>query len=126
MESTRLAGVDNRLESVTVKVTWYRPEIVGVPLSAPLAARRIPGGSVPPVTAHEYGAKPPPAESDAAYGTPIVPTARLVVVTFGGADSVAMAPPNCAFVPTASQLTGLAHATPRREATPDGACSLVH
>ena len=43
----------------------------------------MPGGSVPPVTAHEYGANPPPAESEAAYGTPMVPTARLVVVTFG-------------------------------------------
>jgi hypothetical protein len=50
----------------------------------------------------------------------------VVVVTFGGAESVAMVPPEFAFVPTASQLTGLAQATPRREVTPDGACSLVH
>jgi hypothetical protein len=49
-----------------------------------------------------------------------------VVATFGGAESVAMAPPEFAFVPTASQLTGLAQVTPRRELTPDGACSLVH
>ena len=63
---TRLAVVDKKLESVTVKVAWYRPEIVGVPLRVPFGARRIPGGSVPPVTAHEYGASPPPAESEAA------------------------------------------------------------
>ena len=56
----------------------------------------------------------------------MVPTVRLVVVTFGGADSVAMVPPKFVPVPTASQLTGLAHATPKREATPDGAGSLVH
>src|SRR5271156_2569595 len=125
-EITKLAGVDKKLESVTVKVTWYRPEMIGVPLRAPFAARWIPGGSVPPVTAHEYGANPPPAESEAAYGTPMVPTVRLVVVTLGGADSVAMAPPELASVPTASQFTGLAQATPRREATPYGAGSLVH
>src|ERR1700684_770793 len=123
---TRLAGLDKKLESVTVNVTSYRPEMVGVPLRAPLAAKWIPGGNVPPVKAHEYGANPPPAESDAAYGTPIVPVVRLVVVTLGGADSVAMAPPRFAPVPTASQLTGLAQVTPRREATPDGAGSLVH
>ena len=81
---------------------------------------------MPPVTAHEYGANPPPAESEAAYGTPMVPTVRLVVVTLGGADRVAMAPPKFAPVPTASQFTGLAQATPRKEATPDGAGSLVH
>ena len=51
----------------------------------------------------------------------MVPTVRLVVVTSGGADSVAMVPPKFVPVPTASQLTGLAHITPSREATPDGA-----
>src|ERR1700722_10611774 len=56
----------------------------------------------------------------------MVPSVRLVVVTLGGADSVAMTPPWFAPVPTASQLTGLAQVTPRREATPDGAGSLVH
>src|ERR1700677_820939 len=126
MEMTRLAGLDKRLESVTVNVTGYRPEIVGVPPRAPLAARCIPGGKAPPVTAHEYGANPPLADSDAAYGTPMVPTLTLVVVTLGGADSVAMVPPRFAPVPTASQLTGLAQVTPSREATPDGAGSLVH
>src|SRR5271163_3546564 len=55
----------------------------------------------------------------------MVPTVRLVVATLGGADSVAMVPPKFAPVPTASQLTGLAQVTPRREATPDGAGSLV-
>ena len=38
------------------------------------------------------------------------------MVTFGGAERVAMVPPEFASVPTASQLTGLAQATPRREA----------
>jgi hypothetical protein len=56
----------------------------------------------------------------------MVPTERLVVVTLGGAERVAMAPPKFASLPTASQLTGLAQATPRREATPDGARPLVH
>jgi hypothetical protein len=125
MEISRLAGVDKKFESVTVKVTWYRPETVGVPLRAPFAARWIPGGSVPPVAAQEYGANPPPAESEAAYGTPIVPTVRLVLVTLGGADSVAMAPPEPASVPTASQFTGLAQPTPKREAIPEGADSLT-
>ena len=41
-------GLDKRLESVTVKVTVYWPEIVGVPLRVPLAAKWIPGGNVPP------------------------------------------------------------------------------
>ena len=63
---TRLAWADKRFESVTVKVTGYWPEIVGVPLRLPLAARCVPGGKVPPVTAHEYGARPPLAARDAA------------------------------------------------------------
>ena len=55
----------------------------------------------------------------------MVPTARLVVATSGGADKVAMVPPKLVPVPTASQLTGLAHMTPDRAATPEGALSLV-
>ena len=66
------------------------------------------------------------AESEAPYGTPMVPTLRLVVVTLGGADSVAMVPPELAPVPTASQFTGLAQTTPDSTATPDGAAWLVH
>ena len=50
----------------------------------------------------------------------MVPTDRLVVVTVGGADSVAMMPPKLVFAPTASQLTALAQPTPRREPTPGG------
>ena len=50
----------------------------------------------------------------------MVPTDRLVVVTVGGADSVAMVPPKSSFAPTPSQLAGLAQATPKREPTPDG------
>ena len=50
---------------------------------------------------------------------------RLVVVTLGGADSVAMMPPRFEPAPTASQFTGLAQATPRRVPTPDGADWLV-
>ena len=61
---TRTDVLDRRFESVTLKVTWYCPEMVGVPLRAPLGARRIPGGRAPPVTAHEYGANPPLAESE--------------------------------------------------------------
>ena len=121
-----MAWLDKKFESVTLKVTVYRPEIVGVPLRTPFGARWTPGGNAPPVTAHEYGASPPPADSEAAYGTPMVPTVRLVVVTSGGADRVAMVPPKFVPVPTASQFTGLAHMTPDREATPDGAASLVH
>jgi hypothetical protein len=37
-----------------------------------------------------------------------------------------MVPPKFVPVPTASQLTGLAHVTPEKEATPGGACWLVH
>jgi hypothetical protein len=43
-----------------------------------------------------------------------------VVVTVGGADSVAMVPPKSESSPTASQLTGLAQATAKREPTPAG------
>ncbi len=50
---------------------------------------------------------------------------RLVVVILGGADSVAMVPPRFEPAPTASQLTGLAQATPKRVPTPDGADVLV-
>ena len=56
----------------------------------------------------------------------MVPTVRLVVVTVGGADSVAIVPPKLEPVPTASQLTGLAHVTPDSETSPDGAGWLVH
>jgi hypothetical protein len=56
----------------------------------------------------------------------MVPIVRLAVVTFGGAERVAMTPPKFAPVPTASQLTGLAHMTPDSEATPVGVLSLVH
>ena len=42
----------------------------------------------------------------------MVPTVRPVVVTLGGAERVAMVPPKFVPVPTASQLTGLAHMTP--------------
>ena len=55
----------------------------------------------------------------------MVPTLRLVVVTVGGADSVAIVPPCPSPVPVASQLTGLAQATPKREPTLDGTDSLV-
>jgi hypothetical protein len=55
----------------------------------------------------------------------MVPTFKLAVVTVGGAESVAIMPPWPTPNPVASQLTGLAHATPKREATPDGADSLV-
>ena len=58
--------LDRRFESVTLKVTSYCPEMVGVPLRAPLGARRIPGGKAPPVTSHEYGASPPVAKSEEA------------------------------------------------------------
>ena len=53
MEITRAAAPDRRLASVTVKVTEYSPEMVGMPLRVPSGARRSPGGSAPPVTAHE-------------------------------------------------------------------------
>jgi hypothetical protein len=63
---TRLAALDKKFESVTVNVTWYLPEMVGVPPREPFDPRWTPGGNDPPVTAHEYGASPPPAERDAA------------------------------------------------------------
>jgi hypothetical protein len=56
----------------------------------------------------------------------MVPPGRLVVVTLGGAERVAMMPPTFVPVPTASQLAGLAHPTPDRAATPDGADWFVH
>src|SRR5271163_328768 len=55
----------------------------------------------------------------------MVPMERLVVVTSGGADSVAMVPPKSEPAPTASQLTGLAQTTPKREPTPDGTAWLA-
>ena len=48
------------------------------------------------------------------------PTDKLVVVTVGGADNVAMVPPKAELAPTASQLTGLAQAAPKREPAPAG------
>ena len=39
---------------------------------------------------------------------------------------MAMMPPKFVPVPTASQLTGLAHMTPDKDATPDGVLSFVH
>jgi hypothetical protein len=66
------------------------------------------------------------ADNEAPYGTPMVPGVRLVVVTLGGADSVAMVPPAFVPVPTASQFTGLAHVTPDSDATPVGAGWLAH
>ena len=53
MEITSDASLDNKFESVTVKVAVYSPEMVGMPLSVPSGARCKPGGSAPPVTAHE-------------------------------------------------------------------------
>ncbi len=53
MESVSTAALDKRFESVTVRVTEYWPEIVGMPLRVPSVASRKPGGSAPPVTAHE-------------------------------------------------------------------------
>src|SRR5580698_3105630 len=126
MEITSVPWLDRKFASVTLKVTVYCPEIVGVPLRTPFGARCMPGGNAPPATAHPYGANPPPADSEASYGTPMVPTVRLVEVTSGGAERVAMMPPKFVPVPTASQLTGLAHMTPDREATPGGVLSLVH
>src|SRR5271168_4681089 len=57
---------------------------------------------------------------------PMVPTVRLVVVTVGGAERVAMVPPKLVPVPTASQLTGLAHVTPDSVAAPGAEGWLVH
>ena len=125
IEISSVAWFDRKLESVTLKVTEYRPEIVGVPLRTPVGARWSPGGKVPPATVQLYGANPPLAASEAWYGTPMVPTVRLVVATSGGADRVAMVPPKFVPVPTASQFTGLAHMTPDRDATPEGALWLV-
>src|SRR6202035_30824 len=47
-------------------------------------------------------------------------------MTSGGAERVAMMPPEFVPVPTASQLTGLAHMTPDKDATPGGVPSFVH
>ena len=56
------------LESVAVTVKSKLPPDVGVPLNAPPAESATPGGREPPVTASEYGAVPPLAESDSLYG----------------------------------------------------------
>ena len=95
-----------------MKVTRYSPEMVGVPLIVPSGSRWSPGGRAPAPTDHAYGGRPPLAESELWYGTPMVPTARLVVVTSGGADRVSMVPPKSSLLPTASQLTGLEHEMP--------------
>ncbi len=55
----------------------------------------------------------------------MVPVGNAVVVTVGGADSVSIVPPKLEPEPTASQLAGLAHDTPWREATPAGVAWLV-
>jgi hypothetical protein len=54
----------------------------------------------------------------------MVPTATLVVVMVGGADSVAIRPPKLVAAPVAMQLALLAQETPNREPTLDGAGSL--
>ena len=48
--------------SVAVTVNENGPGVVGVPVSAPLAARVNPGGSVPAVTANPNGPGAPLAE----------------------------------------------------------------
>ena len=65
MEITSVAWLERKFESVTLKVTVYCPEIVGVPLRTPFGAKWIPGGRVPPATAHPYGANPPLADNEA-------------------------------------------------------------
>jgi hypothetical protein len=55
------AGV-GLVASVTVKVTLLVPDVVGVPVIAPVVAFRArPGGS--PVADHAYGVLPPVAET---------------------------------------------------------------
>ena len=53
MAITRTASLDRRFVSVTVKVTEYSPEMVGMPPRVPSGVRCSPGGSAPPVTAKE-------------------------------------------------------------------------
>ena len=66
MAITREASLDREFASVTVKVAVYSPEMVGVPLMVPSAARCRPGGRAPADTAHEYGASPPVAPRELA------------------------------------------------------------
>ena len=48
MEISSVAWLERKFESVTLKVTVYCPEIVGVPLRTPVGATWIPGGRAPP------------------------------------------------------------------------------
>ena len=54
----------------------------------------------------------------------MVPTATLVVVIVGGAESVAISPPKLVAVPEATQLAPLTQETPKREPTLEGAGAL--
>ena len=65
IEISSVAWFDKKLESVTLKVTEYCPEIVGVPLRHRSAPGGGPGGKVPPATVQPYGANPPLADSEA-------------------------------------------------------------
>jgi len=55
----------------------------------------------------------------------MVPMARLLVVTVGGAERVSMEPPKLVPAPTASQFAGPAQETPTREPIPVGTAWLV-
>src|SRR5271165_407709 len=92
-----------------------------MPLMVPPWDRLSPGGSEPPATAQEYGDRPPVAESVAEYGTPIVPMLTPVVVTDGGAASVAIVAPKSEAAPAATQLAAVAQDTPNNDATSEGA-----
>ena len=50
------------VESVTLKVTEYCPEIVGVPLMVAVLVSGARAATFPLATAHEYGARPPLAD----------------------------------------------------------------
>ena len=63
MPIVRTSELERWFASVTVNLTGYRPEMVGIPLIIPCGLSLSPGGRFPPVTAQEYGASPPTAAS---------------------------------------------------------------
>ncbi len=67
--------------SVTIAVKLEVPDVVGVPVMAPVpATRESPAGSVPEEIDHVYGVVPPEAVSAWLYATPAVSAGRLAVV----------------------------------------------
>ena len=75
-------------ESVTLNVSAVELGVLTVPERTPPLLNVMPEGSVPEATLHVSVPLPPLAASVALYAVPVVPAARVVVVTAGAGLTV--------------------------------------